>query len=144
MKWRFQWLYRFGLACCSAACSGRSGRYAQGTTNPPAGTVATNVLLFPRWHWLPSHSLSFGLDQVEFLCDNKPLGEPLWKYLASLIYILLAFYVAKLLDLVVNVWLKRLAVKTETEAGRPAAGAAARAGEGGGVCHFFEHRPGRF
>ncbi|MGC3957658.1 MAG: hypothetical protein QM813_06825 [Verrucomicrobiota bacterium] len=37
------------------------------------------------------------------------------KYLASIIYILLAFYVSKLLDYIINVWLKRLAAKTDTK-----------------------------
>ncbi len=55
------------------------------------------------------------MDQFEFLCEHKPLGEPLWKYLASLIYIVLAFYIAKLIDFLANVWLKRLTAKTETE-----------------------------
>ncbi len=79
---------------------------------PPHGTNAPS---FSRWGWLPSHNLSFGLDQFEFLCKHKPLGEPLWKYLASLIYIVLAFYIAKLIDFLANVWLKRLTAKTETE-----------------------------
>src|SRR5439155_6463237 len=36
----------------------------------------------------------------------------LWKYLASLIYILLAFYVWKLIDFVTRVWLKKFAART--------------------------------
>ena len=115
MKWRFQWLYRLGLAALLAGVFWSVWAIAQGTSNAPAASPATYAPPFPRWHWLPSHSLSFGLDQVGFLSETKLLGEPLWKYLASLIYILLAFYVAKLLDLVINVWLKRLAAKTETK-----------------------------
>ena len=115
MKWRFQWLYRLGLAVLLAGAFGSVWAIAQGTTNPPAESPATNALQFQRWHWLPGHSLSFGLDQVDYLSETRLLGEPLWKYLASLIYILLAFYGAKLLDFVVNVWLKRLAARTETK-----------------------------
>lgn len=115
MKWRFQWLYRLGLAVLLAGVFWSVWAIAQDTNTAPASSAATNALLFSRWHWLPSHSLSFGLDQVDFLCDFKLLGEPLWKYLSSLIYILLAFYVAKLLDYIVNFWLKRLAAKTETK-----------------------------
>ncbi len=115
MKWRFQWLYRLGLAVLLAGVFWSVWAIAQGTTNPPVISAESNALQFPHWRWLPSHSLSFGLDQVGFLCDSKLLGEPLWKYLASLIYILLAFYAAKLLDYVINVWLKRLAAKTETK-----------------------------
>jgi MscS family membrane protein len=64
---------------------------------------------------LEEHPLTFGLDRLEPLRELKLLGEPLWKYLASLIYILLAFYGSKLIDLVVGVWLKRLAARTEAK-----------------------------
>ncbi|MGB8167537.1 MAG: mechanosensitive ion channel family protein [Chthoniobacteraceae bacterium] len=113
MKWRFEWVYRLGLAVFIAIAFWAMWSNAQPATNPPAGLRATNLPPFP--HWLPSHALSFGLDQVDFLCETKPLGEPLWKYFASLIYIVLAFYVAKVLDFIVSVWLKRLAAKTETK-----------------------------
>lgn len=42
-------------------------------------------------------------------------GNELWKYLFSLIYIFLAFYVSKFLDYLTRVWLKKLATKTETK-----------------------------
>ena len=42
-------------------------------------------------------------------------GNELWKYLFSLIYIFLAFYISKLLDYLTRVWLKRLTSKTETK-----------------------------
>jgi MscS family membrane protein len=113
MKWRFEWVYRLGLAVFVAVAFWAVWSNAQPATNAPAGISATNAPHFS--HWLPSHAMSFGLDQVDFLCDTKPLGEPLWKYFASLIYIVLAFYVAKILDFIVNVWLKRLAAKTETK-----------------------------
>jgi MscS family membrane protein len=114
MNWRFQWVYRLGLAVLLAGVLWTVWASAQGVTNAPAA-AGTNALAFSRWEWLPSHNLSFGLDQFEFLCAHKPLGEPLWKYLASLIYVVLAFYIAKLIDFVANVWLKRLTAKTETE-----------------------------
>src|SRR2546427_2998260 len=59
--------------------------------------------------------VTFGLERVEPLRRFAILGEPLWKYIASLIYILLAFYVSKLIDLVTCVWLKKLAARTETK-----------------------------
>lgn len=50
--------------------------------------------------------ISFGLDRVREL--QYPLfGEPLWEYLSSLIFILLAFAVTKLIDVGLGVWLKR-------------------------------------
>src|SRR5439155_10992714 len=55
-------------------------------------------------------------DRVPWLRDNTLFGEPIWKYFASLIYILVAFYAAKLLDLITLVWLKKLAAKTKTKA----------------------------
>src|SRR5260370_19432178 len=59
--------------------------------------------------------MTFGLDRIETVQRAVVLGEPLWKYLASLIYILLAVCVAKLLDLIAAGWLKRLAARTETK-----------------------------
>jgi MscS family membrane protein len=58
--------------------------------------------------------LSFGLDRLEGL-GHTVLGNPLWQYIASLIYLLLAFYVSKTLDLLIRVWLRRWAEKTETK-----------------------------
>jgi MscS family membrane protein len=42
-------------------------------------------------------------------------GNEIWKYLFSLIYIFLAFYVSKLLDYLTRVWLKKWAEKTQTK-----------------------------
>ncbi len=58
--------------------------------------------------------LHFGLDQIEGL--DRPLFEiPLWQYLASFIYIFLAFYAAKLVDLLVRGQLTRWTRKTKTQ-----------------------------
>lgn len=57
--------------------------------------------------------LTFGLDQFEPL-RTPFLGNPLWQYLASLIYIVLAFYVAKFLDWLTRVWLRQFTSKTKT------------------------------
>jgi len=57
---------------------------------------------------------------VEKLAVNFPFlthtwwGNELWKYIFSLIYIFLAFYVSKLLDYLTRVWLKNWAAKTKT------------------------------
>src|SRR5258705_13867943 len=61
-------------------------------TNPPS--AATN-----EWHQLEQRYLTFGLDRLPPLREIHFLGEPLWKYIASFIYIFLAFYIAKLFDL---------------------------------------------
>lgn len=58
--------------------------------------------------------LTFGLDRLEPL--NRPLfGIALWQYLAFLIYLALAFLLAKLLDYLVRGRLKKLAKKTSTK-----------------------------
>jgi MscS family membrane protein len=49
------------------------------------------------------------------MLERPFLGNALWKYLFSLIYIFLAFYVSKVLDFLTRVWLKRWAERTETK-----------------------------
>jgi MscS family membrane protein len=78
-----------------------------GVTNPPA--VDTRPASDGT-----TNPLTDTLSNVEFLRETTFLGVPLWKYLASLIYIVLAFYAAKLVDLIVNGWLRRWASKTAT------------------------------
>lgn len=80
-------------------------------TNTPAATI-TNA---PMPTFGVTNALTKKLAEVPWLSETKVLGEPLWKYLASIIYIFLAFYISKLLDYIINVWLKRLAAKTETK-----------------------------
>src|SRR5207244_9188588 len=64
---------------------------------------------------LGGHYLTFGLDRIPILTQNKLMGEPLWKYVASLIYILLAFFLSKLIDWAARVWLKKIADRTGTK-----------------------------
>jgi len=59
--------------------------------------------------------LTFFLERVELLNSATAFGEPLWKYLASLIYIFLAFYVSKFLDYLTRIWLKKWTEKTKTQ-----------------------------
>ncbi len=117
MKWRFQWLYRLSLALLLVIAFWAVWSPAQSITNSPVPTAPTNA---PAAAGSPAptekfQALSFGLDEIAFLKAHSFLGQPLWKYLASVIYIGLAFLVAKLMDLLVNGWLKRLAAKTETK-----------------------------
>jgi len=81
---------------------------AEVKTNQPAGSTSETKEPEQRY-------LTFGLDKLPVLRDFHFLGEPLWKYLASLIYIFLAFYIAKIFDLIAFVWLKKFAEKTETK-----------------------------
>ena len=110
MNWRFQSVYRLGLAAFLAVAFWAAWANAQ-TTNIVAASTAPTLLKLK----LPEHALTFGLDQIDFLREQTALDQPLWKYFASLIYVGLAFCAAWLLDWFVNVWLKRLAAKTETK-----------------------------
>jgi MscS family membrane protein len=58
--------------------------------------------------------LTFGLDKVGVLKREIPAGIPLWQYLASLIYVFLAFCAAKFFDLMTGVYLKQWAQSTKT------------------------------
>jgi MscS family membrane protein len=63
----------------------------------------------------------FPVKQIEVFAQQWPVlnyelcGNPLWKYLFSLVYIFLAFYVSKLLDFLTRIWLKKWTQKTETK-----------------------------
>jgi MscS family membrane protein len=65
--------------------------------------------------------MSFPAKQIEELAqkwlflDYQFCGNPLWKYIFSLVYIFLAFYVSKLLDFLTRIWLKKWTQKTETK-----------------------------
>lgn len=87
---------------------------------PGAGTGTNNLSPGSRSiHLLPTidrQYLTFGLDRVPFLRDRSLAGIPLWQYLASFIFIFLAFYVAKFLDYATGIWLKRWADRTSTKA----------------------------
>lgn len=116
MKFRFDFFYRAGLLVLILLAGWALWASAQETTNtaPAGGPAGTNQVGLLKMK-LPGNALTFGLERVNILRKTSFLGEPLWKYGASLIYIVLAFYVAKLLDFIVNAWLKRLAAKTETK-----------------------------
>ena len=58
--------------------------------------------------------LTFGLDHVPGL-GAEVMGNPAWQYLAFLIYVVLAFYVSKLLDYLIQEQLRKWAAKTETK-----------------------------
>ncbi len=87
-----------------------------GTNVVRAATQATELAqqLVSR-DFIETHrsELSFGLDGVSVL--QPPLmGVPRWEYLASLIYILLAFYASRCLDWLIKGRLKAWAEKTPT------------------------------
>ena len=116
-KWRFQSVYRLLLAGLffAALWAVWANAQAPGGSTPAAESGSTTDSLLTRaLGRLDQNAVTFGLDRLSLLRDHAVLGEPLWKYLASLIYIVLAFFVARLLDFIIGVWLKRWAEKTET------------------------------
>lgn len=80
------------------------------TSAPPpglAGTAATAVAASDVW-------LTFGLDRVPWLGARPFAGIPVWQYLASLIYIFLAFYLSKFLDRFIRERVQKWAARTAT------------------------------
>ena len=59
--------------------------------------------------------LTFGLDRIPFLQSRAFAEIPLWQYLASLIYIFLAFYVSKFLDYFIRERVRKWAELTTTK-----------------------------
>ena len=84
-----------------------------------AETASTNISPAPLL--ITGHPPAVTPGWVDRIVSDFPvlkrplLGNEFWKYLVSLIYIFLAFYVSKLLDFLTRVWLKRWAEKTETK-----------------------------
>ncbi len=117
MNWRFAWIYRLGLAGLFLVAFFAVWASAQEAV-APATAVTTNASAGGKVvveKLLQVQAPTFGLDRIKFLSQQTVIGQPLWKYFASLIYILLAFYAAKLLDFIVGGVLKRSAAKTETK-----------------------------
>src|SRR5262245_37752048 len=81
---------------------------SRGGTSNAAGSGRNSSIVY-------KDQLTFGLDKVEVLNHQWPSGIPLWQYLASLIYIFLAFCISKLLDAITRVWLKKWAERTKTK-----------------------------
>jgi len=80
------------------------------STNPAvAGTTVPHKKPMGTPRWVERLAVDFPLMKQEWW------GNELWKYLFSLVYIFLAFYVSKFLDFLTRVWLKKWAAKTETK-----------------------------
>lgn len=101
-----------------AVPSASTNAVTAGSTNVVAGTntvsAATSVHLLPT---IDRAYLTFGLDRIPWLRDTSVMGIPLWQYIASFIFIFLAFFVSKFIDYSTRVWLKRWAERRESRAG---------------------------
>src|SRR5260370_4123994 len=115
MKAKLQVFFRAFMVCLLLTLVWSVWASAQPATNQPA-SVLTNQpsALVQKVERLEEHYLTFGLDRIEPLRDISFFGQPLLKYAASLIYILLALYISKLIDYVTSFWLAKWAAKTKT------------------------------
>ncbi|MCC6232719.1 MAG: mechanosensitive ion channel family protein [Verrucomicrobiales bacterium] len=128
MRQRFEAFYRLILVLLAVGLfwsvwvrAAEAPSSAVATNAAAAGSgVSTNeagpklgVNLLPT---IDSQYLTFGLDQVPWLREQRFLGIALWQYVASFLFIFLAFYVAKFLDFLTRIWLKRWAERTQTKA----------------------------
>ena len=116
---------QFGMFLCSATLvwSLWSLSLAAEVTNAPAskdGDLAAKASALTRKvideQFIQSHQmeLSFWINAIPGM--EKPfLGIPRWQYLASLVYLVLAFYFSRILDWFIQNRLKHWASKTETE-----------------------------
>ena len=113
MKLKFQHFFRFYAFILVTVLLWSVWAGAQGTTNAAASTNAGPATAVVPTNKIVEAALTFGLDRIEIL-QGKLWGNPLWQYIASLIYIFLAFYVSKALDYLTRVWLKKWAAKTDS------------------------------
>ena len=118
MKLKFDTLFNLALGalvlilCWSVWKSASSSATAAG----PPGSAATARQPGTNANTI---SVAAGLEDrdpewIDHLAGDIPvlkhrlLGNELWKYIVSVLYLLLAFYVAKLMDYLARVWLRRL------------------------------------
>ncbi len=80
-----------------------------GTNSVPGKDDGTPGKEFESPEWIKNLAMDYPFLRYHFW------GNELWKYIFSLIYIFLAFYISKLLDYLTRVWLKRWTDKTETK-----------------------------
>lgn len=84
----------------AAAATNQTGAAAAGTL------VEKESVSNAKKPKLLEQQVTFWLDRIEFL--QTPLfGMPLWKYVTTLIYILLAMFLSKCIDWLFYAWLKR-------------------------------------
>jgi MscS family membrane protein len=98
----FAFLLTFWLGLLWSGAQTATNKPAAAATNGPSALVQDVEKLKPA---------TFDLDRFAPLRETTFLGEPLWKYVASLIYMLLALYAAKLIDFIVRVWLRKVATR---------------------------------
>ena len=112
MKELHKTIYRFFLGVLALFCCWTVLRAAEpdGTTVTVQSPAPIEQVIVER----PNAALSFGLDRMAAL-QSKVLQIPLWQYLATLIYVLLAWLVARFIDYLLTVQLKKFTGKDKSE-----------------------------
>jgi MscS family membrane protein len=123
MKRKYQIYFNTFIACLVLLLAWSVwNSMAQGVRTNAAATnaPATNAVVQPP-ESLGAQHLDVATDWLQELSRKFPflrrviLGNELWKYLASLLYIFLAYYLSKLADLVTRICLKKWAQKTASK-----------------------------
>lgn len=116
MRANLTFLYRGGLVLLAVLAVWLVGAAVVEPANAPPAPAAPAGAPPPASHaFAPSTQdvLTFGLNRIEAL--QTPLfHQPIWKYIASLLYLVLALYSSKLLNWLVIHRFKLWASKTET------------------------------
>lgn len=119
---RSDWFLRLWTLALGALLAGALLAQAPATNAPTtnaaaAGSLTRSVALNESQRAFIAENrslLTFGLDHVEFL-QTTIFHRPLWQYLATLLYVLIAFQVARFVDWLIHTRLRKLAERTETE-----------------------------
>lgn len=98
------------LLCLAFSAPSRGQTNASVVVADAAGKKAAAVVVVKK-----SPALTFWLDRVPGF-DTLLLGIPLWQYLASVIYICLAFLAARLFDWIAAAQVSRFTARTENKA----------------------------
>jgi MscS family membrane protein len=123
-RW-LSWIWSGWLSLCAAGVGWAvwTSGFAQevgGNAGPVAGpTNAPGSLLVQKIAnraFVDSHQgeLSFGLNEVAIL-QSRFLGNPLWQYVSTVLYVILAFGVSKGVDYVVKIRLQAWASRTANQ-----------------------------
>jgi len=116
MNRSFRAIHLIGLSVLAATALWAAWAAAPATTNALPHTTVLDAASNAATRVVEEHKdlLTFGLDRVEPL-NTTVLGQPVWRFIAAVIYLLLAFYSSKALDWLITGRLKKWAAKTETE-----------------------------
>lgn len=93
--------------------------HAQTNSNSNSTQISTNqtdVLAESHMRFIDQNRelLTFGLERIPAL-QSEIAWHPLWQYIATLLYVAIAFVAAKLVDWIINTWLRSLTRRTNTQ-----------------------------